>query len=244
MSGRMVGRAYVRGMSTTMPARMPWVSPVTLHDSEWTPTVRLEPLEHRHAPELFAAADPELFRHSMQNPPEWSVRGFEMEMEKVKATAGVVAFAIVLARASEGKGDRRALPAGTAIGRTTYMDIKPEHRGLEIGRTWISRPFHGTRVNPEIKYLMLRHAFEGLEPAAIRVQLTTNGTNLHSQAAIAKLGATREGVLRHSRIMTPFPECEGRREALVRDWVYFGILAEEWAGVKRGLEERFISPVT
>lgn len=220
------------------PASPPWVTSVTLHDPIFTPTVRLEPLETRHAPELFAAADPELFRHSMQNPPEWSVRGFELEMEKVKGTPGVVAFAIVLAQPNPGNADRPPLPAGAAIGRTTYMDIKPEHRGLEIGRTWISRPFHGTRVNPEVKYLMLRHAFETLSPPAIRVQLTTNGTNLHSQAAITKLGAKREGVLRHSRIMTPFPECEGRREALVRDWVYFGILAEEWAGVKRGLEER------
>lgn len=223
------------------PASPPWVFPVTLHDPALTPTIRLEPLEARHAPQLFAAADPELFRHSMQNPPQWSVRGFELEMERVKATPGVVAFAIVLAQPSPGNADRPPLPAGTAIGRTTYMDIKPEHRGLEIGRTWISRPFHGTRVNPQIKYLMLRHAFESLTPTAIRVQLTTNGTNLHSQAAITKLGAKREGTLRHSRIMTPFAECEGRREPLVRDWVYFGILAEEWAGVKRGLEQRLHS---
>lgn len=209
-----------------------WVTPVTLHDPRWTPTIRLEPLETRHAPDLFAAADPELFRHSMQNPPEWSVRGFEMEMERVKGTPGVVAFAFVLAA-----GPR----AGRAIGRSTFMDIRPEHRGLEIGRTWISRPFHGTRVNPEAKYLMLRHAFESLSPTAIRVQLTTNGTNVHSQTAIAKLGAVREGTLRHCRIMPPFPECPGREGSLVRDWVYFGILAEEWAGVKRRLEERLMA---
>ena len=206
-----------------------WIIPVTLECPPVVRTIRLEPLETHHAPDLFAAADPELFRHSMQSPPEWSVRGFELEMERVKATPGVVALAIVLAT-----GPR----AGRAIGRSTFMDIRPEHRGVEIGRTWISRPFHGTRVNPEAKYLMLRHAFETLSPPAIRVQITTNGTNLHSQAAIAKLGAVREGTLRDSRIMPPFPECPGREEPVVRDWVIFSTLAGEWAGVKRGLEER------
>jgi N-acetyltransferase len=167
-----------------MSTAAPWLTPLTLHDPRWSPTIRLEPLHHRHAPDLLAAADPELFRHSMQNPLEWSVRGFQEEMDRVIATPGVVAFAIILA---SGPGGRELI--GKAIGRTTFMDIKPEHKGLEIGRTWISRRFHGTRVNPEAKYLMLRHAFESLSPPAIRVQITTSGTNLHSQRAIAKLGA-------------------------------------------------------
>jgi len=203
-----------------------WVTPVTLESPGIVRTVRLEPLELRHAPDLLAAADPELFRHSMQAPSEWTVRGFEEEMERVKALQDVVAFAIVLA---EGAG------AGRAIGRTTFMDIKPAHRGLEIGRTWIGRAWHGTRVNPEIKYLMLRHAFEELAPTAIRVQFTTGGTNLHSQAAIAKLGAVREGVLRSARIIGPWLE---RTEPAVRDVVCFSILAEEWPRVRVGLEQR------
>jgi N-acetyltransferase len=205
-----------------------WVAPTTLRspDGGVTRTIRLDPLETRHAADLFEAADQELFRHSMQAPPEWSARGFALEMEKVKALPGVVAFAIVL-RAT-----------GKAIGRTTFMDIKPEHRGLEIGRTWIGRAWHGTRVNPEAKYLMLRHAFEALSPTAVRVQITTSGTNLHSQAAIAKLGAVREGVLRKARIMPPAPGVAGREEPVLRDWVFFSILDEEWGGVKTGLEER------
>ncbi len=189
-------------------------------------TIRLVPLEPRHADELFAVADPELFRHSMQAPDEWSVRGFEREFERVMATPGVVAFAIVL------------VDSGRAVGRTTYMDIKPEHRGLEIGRTWIGRAWHATRVNPEAKYLMLRHAFENLSPTAIRVQLTTNGTNLHSQAAITKLGAVREGVLRKARIMPPAPPPLDRTEPAVRDWVHFSVVDDEWPGVKARLEER------
>lgn len=207
-----------------------WIRPVTLECPGVVRTIRLEPLETRHAAELFAASDQELFRHSMQAPPEWSVRGFELEMERVMAMPGVVAFAIVLAE-GEGVGEG----VGRAIGRSTFMDIKPEHRGVEIGRTWIGRAWHGTRVNPEAKYLMLRHAFETLSPPAIRVQLTTSGTNRHSQAAITKLGAVREGVLRKARIMPPSLD---RQAQVVRDWVYYSILEEEWPGVKADLEAR------
>ena len=204
----------------------PWVTPTTLDCPGIVNTIRLVPLQARHAADVFPLADPDLFRHSMQAPSEWSVRGFELEFEKVLALPGVVAFAIVLA-----SGDQQ----GRAIGRTTFMDIKPEHRGLEIGRTWIARAYHGTRVNPEAKYLMLRHAFESLSPTAIRVQLTTNGTNLHSQTAIAKLGAVREGVLRKARIMPPALD---RTEPAIRDWVHYSIIYDEWPHVKAGLEAR------
>jgi N-acetyltransferase len=209
--------------------RQPWINSTTLDCEEVVRTIRLVPLDVRHAADLFAVADQDLFHHSSQGPLEWSVRGFEMELEKVNALPGVVAFAIVLADGY--RGGR----AGQAIGRTTYMDIKPEHRGLEIGRTWIGRAFHGTRVNPEAKYLMLRHAFEVLSPPAIRVQLTTNHTNLHSQAAIAKLGAVREGVLRKARIM---PSALSRAEPVIRDWVHFSIVDDEWPRAKHRLEER------
>jgi RimJ/RimL family protein N-acetyltransferase len=195
-----------------------WITPVTLGGEH----VRLEPLERRHAPDLLAAADKELFRFTPQAPPSWSVEGFERDIARVTALPDVVAFAIVL--------------AGRAIGRTTYMDIKPEHRGVEIGRTWIARVHHGTRVNPEIKLLMLAHAFETLSPTAIRVQFTTGGSNLHSQTAIAKLGAVREGVLRHCRIVPGGPDPGD--DKIVRDTVVYSILAEEWPGVKAGLLRR------
>ena len=209
----------------------PWVAPTVLADPRVATTIRLEPLEKRHTPDLLAAAAPELFLHSMQAPDEWSVAGFERDVEKMHSLPGVVAYAMVLASGPD---------AGRAVGRSTYMDIRAEHRGLEIGRTWIGRAWQGTRVNPEAKYLMLRHAFEHLQPPAIRVQITTNITNLHSQAAIAKLGAVREGVLRKSRIMPP---ALLRTQPLVRDWVIFSILDDEWPAVKQRLEARLQATV-
>lgn len=203
-----------------------WVGRGTIGPSGPVRTIRLEPLTLGHAADLFGVADPDLFTHTRQAPTSWSVRGFEEEFGAVLALPDVVAYAIVLAGGTE---------EGRAIGRTTFMDIKAEHRGLEIGRTWIGRAYHGTRVNPEAKYLMLRHAFESLAPTAIRVQITTNGSNLHSQRAISKLGAVREGVLRKARVM---PSSLDRAETLVRDWVIYSVLDEEWGGVKAALEAR------
>lgn len=220
------GLVFLQSLYSSCMSTIAWVRPVTLECPGIVRTIRLEPLAQRHAADLLAVADPDLFRHSMQAPPEWSARGFELEMEKVTALPDTVAFAIVLAGGTD---------AGRAIGRTTFMEIKPPHRSVEIGRTWIGRAYHGTRVNPEAKYLMLRHAFEVLTPPAIRVQLTTSATNLHSQAAIAKLGAVREGVHRKARIMPPALD---RTEPAVRDWVMYSILDEEWPAVRTKLEER------
>ena len=200
-----------------------WVTPTVLRDESVARTIRFEPLTPDHAADLFAAATPDLFQHTMQAPTEWSVAGFADEIARVCAIPDSVALAIVLNTSAR------------AIGRSTYMEIKPEHRGLEIGRTWMGRAWQGTRVNPEAKYLMLRHAFEALDPPAMRVQLTTNITNLHSQAAIAKLGAKREGVIRKSRLLPAGP---GRPEPEPRDWVLFSILDDEWPAIKRSLEAR------
>jgi ribosomal-protein-alanine N-acetyltransferase len=213
--------AVMRDSTGDTIATMPdWVNPITLEGH----LTRLEPLETRHAPDLLAAADPELFRHTPQFPPEWSIAGFEQQIEKLNTLPDVVAFAIILK------------DTGKAIGRTTYMDIQPPSRGLEIGRTWIGRPWQGTKVNPEIKFLMLRHAFERLTPTAIRVQLTTSATNLHSQRAIAKLGAVREGVLRNHRIVPSGPTPDD--PPMFRDTVFFSILPDEWPTVKARLIER------
>lgn len=113
------------------------------------------------------------------------------------------------------------------VGMTTYMDIRREHRGLEIGMTWYASEVRGTKVNPECKLLLIGHAIEVM--GCVRVQLKTDGRNLHSQKAIAKLGATYEGTLRKHMI---FPN------GFVRDTVMFSVLPEEWPYVKAGLEQR------
>jgi ribosomal-protein-alanine N-acetyltransferase len=121
----------------------------------------------------------------------------------------------------------RLRDTGEPVGCSAYLEIRPAHRGLEIGRTWIARRFQGTQVNPESKYLLLRHAFETL--GAVRVQFKTDLNNAHSQRAIEKLGSRREGVLRKFQIRT---------NGYIRDTVVYSVLAEEWPEVKAALEAR------
>jgi RimJ/RimL family protein N-acetyltransferase len=118
------------------------------------------------------------------------------------------------------------LATGRVAGATRYMDIRPEHRGLEIGGTWYGTDFQRTAVNTECKYLLLRHAFEVL--GCIRVQLKTDSRNERSQRAIERIGAVREGVLRNHMIMP---------DGVYRHSVYYSVLDAEWAGVKRRLEQ-------
>jgi RimJ/RimL family protein N-acetyltransferase len=119
---------------------------------------------------------------------------------------------------------------GQIVGSTRLLDIDRPNRGVEIGWTWLTPTVWRTRVNTECKYLLLRHCFETLQ--AIRVQFKTDLRNERSQQAIARLGATREGVLRHQRILP-----DGYR----RDSVYFSILEQEWPAVKARLEGRLES---
>ncbi len=121
---------------------------------------------------------------------------------------------------------RRLSDAGL-IGSTSYLDIALADRRIEIGSTWYRQDTWGTQVNPECKLLMLAHAFDVL--GVNRAALVTDALNTRSQAAIAKLGATREGVLRAHKIT------QGGR---VRDTVVFSILKAEWPAVRAGLLAR------
>ena len=120
---------------------------------------------------------------------------------------------------------------GSVIGSTRFWRIDKINRSLEIGRTWFSASCHGTGVNTEAKYLMLRHAFEAM--ACVRVQLTTDVLNARSIAAILRLGAKEEGVIRHERIMP-----DGRK----RDSVRFSIIDTEWPSVRANLQDRLANP--
>jgi RimJ/RimL family protein N-acetyltransferase len=117
------------------------------------------------------------------------------------------------------------------IGSTRFWKIDPQNRKLEIGSTWISASWQKTFVNTEAKFLMLRHAFEQLN--CVRVQFTTDEINETSRAAILRMGATQEGIVRHERIMP-----DGRKRNSVR----FSIIDDEWPRVRRRLEEMLVMP--
>jgi RimJ/RimL family protein N-acetyltransferase len=178
--------------------------------------IHLVPLALDHAPSLYRHAGPDVFQWVLEFPRDGSFEAFRdwMRTTAIEAPASL-AYAIVLAE------------TGEPIGVTGYLEIRERHRSLEIGRTWIGKAWQGTRVNPESKYLLFRHAFETL--GALRVQLKTDSNNLHSQKAIEKLGAVREGVLRNYQI---------RSNGLPRNTVMYSVIDAEWPAVKERLEAR------
>ena len=113
------------------------------------------------------------------------------------------------------------------VGTTRYMNMDLVNRKVEIGSTWIARPWQRTVINTEAKYLMLRHAFETWK--CLRVELKTDSLNQRSRKAILRLGAKEEGTLRKHMIAY-----DGRQ----RDSVYFSILDTEWPAVKANLESK------
>ncbi len=179
--------------------------------------VHLDPLAPDHVPDLWKHVEPELFRWVAEWPRDDSYEAFrDWTLGNIQAPASAP-YAMILAA------------TGEPVGVTGYLDIRPAHRGLEIGRTWIGKAHQGTLVNAESKYLLFRYAFEAL--GAIRVQFKTDLNNVHSQRAIEKLGAVREGVLRRYQI---------RSNGLPRDTVMYSVLAEEWPAIKARLEARLI----
>lgn len=114
-------------------------------------------------------------------------------------------------------------PDGALVGLTRYMRMNAGHRRLEIGGTFYARSVQRSGVNTEAKLLLLGHAFEAMGCNA--VQLRTDWFNRRSQAAIERLGAKRDGVLRNHQVM------DGR----LRDIVVYSIIAGEWPGVRRNL---------
>jgi RimJ/RimL family protein N-acetyltransferase len=189
------------------------VGPVTLRGRH----VTLEPLEERHAPGVFEAMqDEEVCRYLAWPPPATldETRAFIRDARELTARGQCVAFAQVWNA------------SGAAIGSTRYLDIRPRDRHVEIGSTFLGRAYWRTSANTEAKYLLLRHAFESL--GCVRVTLKTDGRNTRSQAAIERLGAVREGVLRKHMNVRGYQ----------RDTVYFSILEAEWPAVKGRLEAR------
>ena len=178
--------------------------------------VQLEPLGDQHRDALRAAADdPRIWIHTLM-----VARGpeFDCWFDNVlahRATGRQYPFAV----------RRRADQA--IVGSTSYLDPELWHRRVEIGSTWYTPEVWGTRVNAECKLLLLAHAFDVL--GMNRVSLCTDARNARSQAAIEKLGAVKEGVLR-SHMVT-----QGGR---IRDSVLYSIVIEEWPAVKARLAAR------
>lgn len=116
--------------------------------------------------------------------------------------------------------------SGVLAGTSSLFQIDPQHRTLEIGYTFYRPEFRGTAVNPETKYLMLGHAFGS---GALRVQFGVDTRNARSQAAMAKLGAQREGIIRRHKVTWT-----GHK----RDTALFSVTDEDWGTVEAGLERR------
>ena len=180
--------------------------------------VRLEPLSEAHVPNLAAVGQDDSIWTYMPYPPVRSEADMLAQVRDLlarQARGTDLAFAVI------------HLASGRAVGASRYLNIEPANRGLEIGGSWYGRAYQRTAVNTEAKYLLLSHAFEQL--GCLRVQIKTDWRNERSQRAIERLGAVREGVRRHHMIMP---------DGHVRDSIYYSILAEEWPGVKAGLEYR------
>lgn len=193
------------------------LGPVTLTGRH----LRLEPMRAAHAPALLEAGrDPEIWAWMPARPTTRAAMDAWLE-KAMKGEAQGREYPFVVVRLAD---DR-------IIGSTRYLAVEEEDRTVEIGWTWYSPDAWGGVVNPEAKYLLMRHAFEDWH--AIRVALKTDVKNLHSQAAIRKLGARYEGTLRNQRI---------RPDGSYRDTVIFSVIESEWPSVKAKLEQRLREP--
>lgn len=178
--------------------------------------VRLEPLAEEHRDGLRAAGDDDrVWEHlAILGRGDGFEQWFTTALTQ-RAVGKRVPFAV------------RLLATEELIGSTSYLDPVPEHKRVEIGSTWYRPDQWATAVNPECKLLLLAHAFDTL--GLNRVSFFTDLRNERSQAAIAKLGAQREGVLRYHAIT---------RNGRVRDSVLFAIVSADWPGVKDRLTHR------
>lgn len=187
------------------------VDPVVLTGERW---VTLEPLTRAHAPEIMAAAGDvrELWFTSAPTP-----ETAEVWIEgRLAAQAPETGLTFVVR-------DR----TGAVVGSSSYYDVDPANRRLEIGYTWYGQSVRRTGVNTESKLLMLGHAFDEL--GCVAVEFRTHFFNATSRAAIERLGAKLDGVLRSHQLLA-----DGSR----RDTVVYSILDIEWPSVRNNLRFR------
>jgi RimJ/RimL family protein N-acetyltransferase len=187
-----------------------WIEPVTLTGQH----VQLEPLAAEHHDSLRrAAADGELWQLWYTSvPPPDGVAAYITKALAMRDNLGAQPFAV------------RDLASGEIVGSTRLFNVEADHRRLEIGHTWYARRVQRTPLNTEAKLLLLSHAFEALQ--AIAVEFRTHFMNHRSRAAIARLGAKQDGILRNHQIAA---------DGSYRDTVVFSIIAPEWPTVRRHL---------
>ncbi|MCL6671380.1 GNAT family N-acetyltransferase [Streptomyces panaciradicis] len=188
-------------------------------------SVRLEPLEVRHAADLAAAAEENRDTYGFTWVPRADEVGAYIDAQLARAATGRLAPYAQVSRAS-----------GRAVGATAYWEPRCWHSddrldAVEVGFTWLARSMQGTGVNAEAKLLLFGHAFEVW--GVSRVDLKTDARNARSRAAIESVGARFEGVLRNwSRSWAP-----GEEDRL-RDSAIFSVTAEEWPQCRERLRER------
>ena len=173
--------------------------------------VRLEPLDPAHAADLDTAS-----------------RGLAYAWYTSVPASATAEIARRVGERDAGRMNPFAVVAGgRAVGMTTFCDIDQPNRRVEIGYTWLSPTVQRTAVNTAAKRLLLGHAFEACD--AIAVEFRTHWHNRQSRAAIERLGAKQDGVLRNHRLGP---------DGTLRDTVVYSILPHEWPAVRRGLDER------
>ncbi len=177
--------------------------------------VKLVPMQKEHAPRLEqAAADGKLWQLRVTSVPEPGAMAAYVDMALEGQRSGhMLPFSVI------------EQDSGDIIGSTRYHDIVPAIARLEIGYTWYASRWQRTHVNTACKLLLLRHAFNQL--GATLTGWRTDNYNFASQRAIERLGARKDGVLRHHAV---------RRDGTVRDTVMYSLLAGEWPEVEKHLE--------
>jgi N-acetyltransferase len=186
-------------------------TPVTLENA----FVRLEPLSADHVGDLAAAAGGLEHTWYTSVPTAEGMAADVAQRLRWRDDGAMNPFAV------------RRLSTGHVVGATSFCNIDQPNRHVEVGHTWIARAAQGGEVNPAAKLLLLGHAFDACD--AIAVELRTHWHNRQSRAAIERLGAKLDGVLRNHRIMP---------DGTLRDTVAYSILPHEWPAVRRGLEVR------
>ncbi|MBC8732682.1 GNAT family N-acetyltransferase [Paraburkholderia sp. UCT2] len=186
--------------------------------------VELRPLREEHAQALVdAAADGQLWDMKLTVVPgPATIDAYIATALAGRAAGKVMPFTIVRRDKDEKNGG-----AGRVVGSTRFWKIDRANRKLEIGHTWLAASAQRSVVNTEAKYLLLCHAFDVMR--CVRVQFTTDELNDKSRAAILRIGAQQEGIVRHERIMP-----DGRKRNSVR----FSIIDNEWPAVKAMLEAK------